>query len=196
MRGGIGPGLGSGLRVDEIRFPSKTLMETPGIRARVGSMATLLPKDQVAPARYGAGDVVMGHGVKTITRMPKPSAASRSSTCWCLRSYPTAWSVLSERKDGTYLLPASPVRDGRLSHRLEPVALQWGRENRGAGFRVEERLRTMYLLARKLGFADLMSRTSRSQTTRCRRKNILREINRGGCRRAIAGNLPNGSSFT
>ncbi|MEA2957508.1 MAG: formate dehydrogenase major subunit, partial [Alphaproteobacteria bacterium] len=53
------------------RFPSKTLMETPGIPSTRWFDATLLPKDQVSQPETIQAMFVMGHGVNTITRMPE-----------------------------------------------------------------------------------------------------------------------------
>ena len=36
--------------------------------------------------------------------------------------YPTTWSVLSGRKNGTYLLPACTSFEMMVAHRLQPLA--------------------------------------------------------------------------
>ena len=53
------------------RFPSKTLMETPGIPSTRWFDATLLPKDQVSQPDTMKAMFVMGHGGNTIARMPQ-----------------------------------------------------------------------------------------------------------------------------
>jgi anaerobic selenocysteine-containing dehydrogenase len=50
---------------------------------------------------------IMGHGVNTITRMPEAKRGiEKLELLVVCDPYPTAWSVLSDRKDGIYLLPA------------------------------------------------------------------------------------------
>ena len=50
---------------------------------------------------------VMGHGGNTITRMPEAAKGiEKLELLVVCDPYPTTWSVLSERKNGTYLLPA------------------------------------------------------------------------------------------
>jgi len=89
------------------RFPDKKLMETPGIPSTRWFDATLLPKDQVSQPDNVQAMFVMGHGVNTITRMPEAKRGiEKLELLVVCDPYPTAWSVLSDRKDGIYLLPA------------------------------------------------------------------------------------------
>src|SRR2546425_2765280 len=53
------------------RFPSKALMEGPGIPSTRWFDATLLPKQEISQPDTLKAMVVMGHGVNTITRMPE-----------------------------------------------------------------------------------------------------------------------------
>jgi predicted molibdopterin-dependent oxidoreductase YjgC len=67
----------------------------------------LLPKDQVSQPDNVQAMFIMGHGVNTITRMPEAvRAMEKLELLVVCDPYPTAWSVLSELKDGIYLLPA------------------------------------------------------------------------------------------
>src|SRR5258707_1341966 len=91
------------------RFASKTLMETPGIPSTRWFDAPLLPKDQVSQPDTLQAMFVLGHGVNTITRMPEAvGGIEKLDLLVVCDPYPTAWSVLSGRKNGTYLLPAWP----------------------------------------------------------------------------------------
>src|SRR5260370_6860290 len=86
--------------------PSKTLMETAGVRSTRWFDATLLPKDQVSQPDTVQAMFIMGHGVNTITRMPEAKRGiEKLELLVVCDPYPTAWSLLSERKDGIYLLP-------------------------------------------------------------------------------------------
>src|ERR1700685_4056716 len=82
-------------------------METPGIPSTRWFDATLLPKDQVSQPEPVKAMFVMGHGVNTITRMPEAvRGIEKLELLVVCDPYPTAWSVVSQRKDGIYLLPA------------------------------------------------------------------------------------------
>src|ERR1700724_685283 len=86
------------------------------------------------------------------TRLPgfrKRCEASRNSTCW--------WSVISERKDGTYLLPACTSFEMDGSRTASNRSLQWGEKIVDPVFESKNDYDTMYMLARKFGFADGMS---------------------------------------
>jgi len=195
--------LGPGLEVDyewmKSRFPSKTLMETPGIPSTRWFDATLLPKDQVSQPDTVQAMFVMGHGVNTITRMPEAVRGHqrRLDLLVVCDPYPTAWSVLSEGQ-GRHLpfTGLHQLRDGRLSHRLER-SLQWGEKIVEPVFESKNDYDTMYLLARKLGFADLMVQEHQGRKQRgvggsisCARS-IVVDGRQGYC-----GQSPNGSSFT
>src|SRR5215216_3067987 len=89
------------------RFDSKQMMEAPGIPSTRWFDATLLPKDQVAQKDTVKALFVMGHGGNTITRMPEAAKGIEKLDLLVVADpHPTTWAVLSERKDGTYLLPA------------------------------------------------------------------------------------------
>src|SRR5215204_3290355 len=90
------------------RFDSKQMMEAPGIPSTRWFDATLLPKDQVAQKDNLKAMVVMGHGGNTITRMPEAAKGIEKLDLLVVADpVPTTWAVLSQRKDGTYLLPAA-----------------------------------------------------------------------------------------
>ena len=112
------------------RFVSKTLMETPGIPSTRWFDATLLPKNQVSQQDTLNAMFVMGHGANTITRMPGSVwGIEKLELLVVCDPYPTSWSVLSERKNGTYLLPAlHQLRDGWL--RAPPPTVSCSGANR------------------------------------------------------------------
>src|SRR5258706_14981419 len=89
------------------RFPRKTLMETPVIPSTRWFDATLLPKDQVSQPDTVQAMLIKGHRVNTITSMPEAKRGiEKLEMLVVCDPYPTACSVLSERQDGIYLLPA------------------------------------------------------------------------------------------
>ena len=134
------------------RFPNKTLMETPGIPSTRWFDATLLPKDQVSQPDTVQAMFVMGHGVNTITRMPEAvRGIEKLELLVVCDPYPTAWSVLSERKNGTYLLPACTSFEMDGSRTASNRSLQWGEQIVKPIFESKNDYDVMYMLAKKAG---------------------------------------------
>nr|WP_249141498.1 formate dehydrogenase subunit alpha [Bradyrhizobium liaoningense] len=173
------------------RFPSKTLMETPGIPSTRWFDATLLPRDQVTQPNPVQAMFIMGHGVNTITRMPEAvKGIEKLDLLVVCDPYPTAWSVLSERKDGIYLLPACTSFEMDGSRTASNRSLQWGEKIVDPVFESKNDYDTMYMLAAKLGFADLMFKNIKVENGSVSAEDILREINRGGWSTGYCGQSP------
>ncbi|MES0207419.1 formate dehydrogenase subunit alpha [Mesorhizobium sp. LNHC209A00] len=173
------------------RFFNKTLMESPGIPSTRWFDATLLPKDQVAQPDTLQAMFVMGHGVNTITRMPEAvRGIEKLELLVVCDPYPTAWSVLSDRKDGIYLLPACTSFEMDGSRTASNRSLQWGEKIVEPIFESKNDYDTMYLLARKFGFADKMFKNIRVDDGAVSAEDILREINRGGWSTGYCGQSP------
>ena len=97
--------------------------------------------------------------------------------------HPTTWASLSVeagRKDGTYLLPACTQFESSGSRVASNRSLQWGEQIVKPIFETKDDYEIMYLLARKLGFADTMFKNIKVEGDRPVPEDILREINRGG----------------
>src|SRR5260370_8117437 len=108
---------------------------------------------------------IMGHGVNTITRMPEAvRGIEKLELLVVCDPYPTAWSVLSERKNGTYLLPACTSFEMNGSRTASNRSLQWGEQIVKPVFECKNDYDVMYLLARKLGFADRMFKNTHIET--------------------------------
>ena len=173
------------------RFPSKTLMEAPGIPSTRWFDATLLPKDQVSQPDTLQAMFVMGHGVNTITRMPEAvRGIEKLELLVVCDPYPTAWSVLSERKNGTYLLPACTSFEMEGSRTASNRSLQWGEKIVDPVFESQNDYDTMYRFAVKFGFADKMFKNIKVENGKVSAEDILREINRGGWSTGYCGQSP------
>jgi formate dehydrogenase major subunit len=173
------------------RFPSKTLMETPGIPSTRWFDATLLPKDQISQPDNVQAMFVMGHGVNTITRMPEAvRAMEKLELLVVCDPYPTAWSVLSERKNRSYLLPACTSFEMDGSRTASNRSLQWGEKIVEPVFESKNDYDTMYLFARKFGIADRMFKNIKVENDAVLAEDILREINRGGWSTGYCGQSP------
>jgi formate dehydrogenase major subunit len=173
------------------RFADKKLMTTPGIPSTRWFDAALLPKDQVSQADNLKAMFVMGHGGNTITRMPQAAQGlEKLALLVVCDPYPTTWAVLSERKDGTYLLPACTSFEMKGSRTASNRSLQWGEQVVRPIFECKNDYDTMYLLARKLGFAEQMFKNIKVENGAVSAEDILREINRGGWSTGYCGQSP------
>jgi formate dehydrogenase major subunit len=129
-------------------------------------------------------------------------AATRSYVCRAARGienlellvvcdpYPTTWSVLSERKNGTYVLPACTSFEMDGSRTASNRALQWGEQIVKPIFECKNDYDVMYMLARKLGFAEQMFKNIKVENGAVSAEDILREINRGGWSTGYCGQSP------
>ena len=98
--------------------------------------------------------------------------------------------MLSERKNGTYLLPACTSFEMDGSRTASNRSLQWGEQIVKPVFESKNDYDMMYLLARKLGFADQMFKNIKVENGAVSAEDILREINRGGWSTGYCGQSP------
>ncbi|QJP16841.1 formate dehydrogenase subunit alpha [Starkeya sp. ORNL1] len=173
------------------RFANKALMEGPGIPSTRWFDATLLPKDQVSQPDTLQAMFIMGHGVNTITRMPEAvRGIEKLEMLVVCDPYPTEWSVLSERKNGTYLLPACTSFEMDGSRTASNRSIQWGEQIVKPVFESKNDYDTMYMFAKKFGFADKMFKNIKVENGAVLAEDILREINRGGWSTGYCGQSP------
>jgi formate dehydrogenase major subunit len=173
------------------RFDDPKLMNTPGIPSTRWHDATLLAKDQVAQTDNIKCMFVMGHGGNTVTRMPEAAKALANLDLLVVADpHPTTWAVLGDRKDNTYLLPAATSYETSGSRVASNRAIQWGEQIVKPIFESKDDLEIMYLLAKKLGFADRMFRNIKVNGNLPVAEDVLREINRGGWSTGYCGQSP------
>jgi formate dehydrogenase major subunit len=173
------------------RFDSKQIMETPGIPSTRWFDAAMLPKDQVAQKDNVKAMMVFGHGGNTITRMPIAAQGIEKLDLLVVADpVPTTWSVLSQRKNDTYLLPICTQFETSGSRTCSNRSLQWGEQIVKPIFESKDDYEVMYLLAKKLGFADKMFKNIKVEGDHPVPEDILREINRGGWSTGYCGQSP------
>jgi formate dehydrogenase major subunit len=173
------------------RFDSKQMMEAPGIPSTRWFDATLLPKDQVSQKDTLKCMFVMGHGGNTVTRMPEAAKGlEKLELLVVCDPHPTTWSVLSERKNGTYLLPVCTSFESNGSRTASNRSIQWGEQVVKPIFESKNDNEIMYLLAKKLGFADKMFKNIKVENDSPVAEDLLREINRGGWSTGYCGQSP------
>ena len=167
------------------------LMETPGIPSTRWFDAATLPKDQVSQKDNLKAMMVFGHGGNTVTRMPKAAEGlEKLELMVVVDPHPTTWAVLSERKNGTYLLPVASQFELKGSRTASNRSLQWYERVVAPIFESKDDYEIMYLLAKKLGFADQMFKNIKVENNVPVAEDILREINRGGFSTGYCGQSP------
>jgi formate dehydrogenase major subunit len=167
------------------------MMETPGIPSTRWFDATMLPKEQVSQKDNLKAMFIMGHGGNTVTRMPDAAKGIEKLDLLVVADpVPTTWAVLSERKNDTYLLPICTSYETNGSRTASNRSLQWGEQITKPIFESKDDNEVMYLLAKKLGFADRMFKNIKVENNVPVAEDILREINRGGWSTGYCGQSP------
>ena len=102
--------------------------------------------------------VFWGHAPNSQTRLPEHEEGDgASSTCWWWSiPYPTVSAMLSDRKDGVYLLPAATQFETSGSVTASNRSLQWREKVIEPLFEAKPDHEIMYLFAQKFGYADQM----------------------------------------
>jgi len=176
------------------RFDSKKIMETPGIPLTRWFDAVLLPKDQVDQKDNLRAMFVQGHASNSITRIPESlKALAKLDLLVVADPHPTTWASLAVeggRKDGMYLLPACTQFEASGSRVASNRSLQWGEQIVKPIFESKNDLEIMYLVAKKLGFADKMFKNINVENNLPLAEDILREMNRGSWSTGYCGQSP------
>ncbi len=176
------------------RFDDPKMMNTPGIPLTRWFDAVLLPKDQVAQKDTLKAVFVQGHASNSITRIPESMKALKALELLVVADpHPTTWASLAVqagRKDGMYLLPVATQFECAGSRIATNRAMQWGEQIVKPIFESKDDLEVMYLLAKKLGFADKMFKNIKVENNLPVAEDILREINRGSWSTGYCGQSP------
>ena len=176
------------------RFDSKQLMETSGIPLTRWFDAVLLPKDQVAQKDNVRAMFVQGHASNSITRIPESlNGLAKLDLLVIADPHPTTWASLSVeagRKNGTYLLPVCTQFESSGSRVASNRSLQWGEVIVPPIFESKDDYQVLYLMAKKLGFADLLFKNIKVEGDRPVPEDILREMNRGSWSTGYCGQSP------
>src|SRR5215207_2200307 len=169
----------------------KENMETPGITSTRWFDAVNLPEEQVDQRGAIRGMIVMGHGGNTVTRIPEAKKGMEKIDLLVVADpHPTTFAALSDRRDGTYLLPIATSLECDGSRTASNRSLQWGEKIVEPAFESKDDYETMYLLAKKLGYAERMFKNIKVNGTKPVAEDILRELNRGGWSTGYCGQSP------
>lgn len=169
----------------------KDNMETPGITSTRWFDAVLLPEQEVDQKSKFRAMVVMGHGGNTVPRIPEAvKGLEKLDLMVVIDPHPTSFASMSERKDNFYLLPACTSLEMDGSRTASNRSLQWGEQIVQPAFESKNDYEIMYLLAKKLGFADSMFKNIQVESNVPSAEDLLREINRGGWSTGYCGQSP------
>jgi formate dehydrogenase major subunit len=176
------------------RFDDPKMMNTAGIPLTRWFDAALLPKDQVAQKDNLRAVFVQGHASNSITRIPESMKALKALDLLVVADpHPTTWASLAVqagRKEDVYLLPVATQFECKGSRVASNRAMQWGEQIVKPIFESKDDLEIMYLLAKKLGFADKMFKNIKVENNLPSAEDILREINRGSWSTGYCGQSP------
>jgi formate dehydrogenase major subunit len=125
--------------------------------------------------------VFWGHAPNSQTRMKEmKTAMERLDTLVVIDPFPTVASILSDRKDGVYLLPAATQFEGRGSATASNRSFQWRDQVMAPMFESKLDHEIITLFARKFGFADrLLRNIAMESETVPLIEDVTREFNRG-----------------
>ena len=170
------------------------MMETPGIPLTRWFDAVLLPTDQVDQKDNVRALFVQGHASNSITRIPESmKALPKLDLLVVADPHPTTWASLAVgagRKDNMYLLPICTQFETSGSRVASNRSIQWGEVIVPPSFEAKDDYQVLYLLAKKLGFADLMFKNIKVEGDRPVPEDVLREINRGSWSTGYTGQSP------
>jgi formate dehydrogenase major subunit len=173
------------------RFVSQKLMEMPGIPSTRWFDSVVLPKDQIEQPTNCKALFVMGHGGNTVTRMPEAVKGLEQLELLVVADpHPTTYAQISDRRDGTYLLPICTSFETVGSRTASNRSLQWGEKVVDPIFESRNDYDVMYAMAKRLGFADEMFKSIAVNDGVVVVEDILREINRGSWALGYTGQSP------
>jgi len=176
------------------RFDSKKMMETSGIPLTRWFDAVLLPREQVDQKDNVRAMFVQGHASNSITRIPESmKALPKLDLLVVADPHPTTWAslaVAAGRKDNMYLLPICTQFETSGSRVASNRSMQWGEPIVKPSFESKDDYQVLYLMAKKLGFADLMFKNIKVEGDRPVPEDVLREMNRGSWSTGYTGQSP------
>jgi len=132
-----------------------------------------------------------GHAVNSQTRgVEMKKALEKVDLVVISDPYPTHMAVMSERKNNTYLLPTCTQFEQAGSVTASNRSLQWREKTIEPMFESKPDAAILYLLARKLGFAEPMFKHISVEDEMPSPEDTLREINRGTWTIGYTGQSP------
>jgi len=162
------------------RFASQELMERAGIPVSRWIDGVLEDKDKMDQPDNVRAMVFWGHAPNSQTRLPDmKTAMEKLDMLVVIDPYPTFSAVLSDRKDGVYLLPASTQFETYGSVTASNRSIQWRETVVAPLFESKPDHDIIYLFAKKFGFDGEFFKNIAVNGTEPSIEDTLLEINRG-----------------
>ncbi len=168
-------------------------MNIPGMPVSRWIDGILEDKENLAQKDNVRAILFQGHAVNSQTRgveMKKALESDKLDMVVVSDPYPTVLAVMSDRKDGVYLLPTCTQFEQDGSVTASNRSLQWREKVVEPLFESKPDAEILYLLAKKLGFADEMFKHIKVENNMPSLEDTLREINRGTWTIGYTGQSP------
>jgi formate dehydrogenase major subunit len=162
------------------RFASKKLMESKGIPVSRWIDGVLENKKNIDQPDNLRAMVLWGHACNSQTRLPEmKKAMEKLDIMVIIDPVPTFASIIPDRKDGVYVLPAATQFETYGSVTASNRTLQWRDKVFDPIFEAKPDHTIMYLFAKKLGFAKEFFKNIKVKDNEPDVEDITREFNRG-----------------
>lgn len=167
-------------RFDQSEYTDGKPMYSSGITVSRWIDGVLEKEDQISQRAKLKAMFYWGHAVNSQTRGPEMQKAMQQLEMMVIVDpYPTVASVMNGRTDGVYLLPASTQFETYGSVTATNRSIQWRDRVIEPSFESKPDHEIMYLMARKLGFADELFKNIQVNGNEPLIEDITREFNRG-----------------
>jgi formate dehydrogenase major subunit len=162
------------------RFASEKLMHTPGTPVSRWYELVLMDKKEIQQPDNVKAMIFWGHSINSTTRLNHQwEAFNKLELVVVVDPYVPVAAVMGDRKDGTYLLPATSQFETSGSVTASNRSLQWRDRIVKPVFESKVDHEIMYLFATKLGFGKEMFKNIKINGTEPLVEDITREFNRG-----------------
>ena len=164
----------------EDRFASQKLMETKGIPVSRWIDGVLEKKDNIDQPDNVRAMVLWGHAVNSQTRLPEmKTAMEKLDLMVIIDPVPTFASVIPDRSDGVYVLPACTQFETYGSVTASNRSLQWRDKIVEPVFESKPDHEIMYRFAKKFGIEKEMFKNIKVNGDEPLIEDITREFNTG-----------------
>ncbi len=162
------------------RFATKKLMESKGIPVSRWIDGVLENKDNIDQPDNLRAMVLWGHAVNSQTRLPEmKKAMEKLDLMVIIDPVPTFASVIPDRQDGVYILPATTQYETYGSVTASNRSLQWRDKVFEPMFEAKTDHEIMHRFATKLGFAEQMFKNIKVTDNEPLIEDITLEFNKG-----------------
>ncbi len=169
----------------------KRTMNTSGIPVSRWIDGVLENREHIAQRDNLKAMVLWGHAPNSQTRAPEmKKAMEQLDLLVVIDPYPTVSSILHDRKDNVYLLPASTQFETYGSLTSSNRSLQWRDQVIEPLFESKPDHQILYLFARKFSFADRMFKNIKIENEIPLIEDVTHEFNRGTWTIGYTGQSP------